>query len=155
MRKYLIIAVVLSVFSACETYSEEQKAAYNEEIEKFVKERNLKTEVTDTGLHYVKVKEGEGRFIKMTDKIIIKYQGFLTDSTKFIDAIDTFNVKGTILGWREGLTFFKKNGVGMFVIPPQLGYSANALVENEENGVLADIPENSILVYSFEILDVK
>lgn len=156
---YSLFFIVFVLFS-CKTYSEEEKEAFNEEVETYVKENNLKTVKTETGLHYHIEVEGEGRAIRPTDQFILSYKGYLADSTLFCQDTDTFKLheeeasKRVILGWREGLSFFKKGGKGFLVIPPHLGYL------NKEINVKCDetdatvIPENSILIYEVEVLDV-
>lgn len=148
--KYLsFLFLFLMLTTSCETYTEEQKASFNEEVETYVKERNIDSKVTDTGLHYAIEEVGSGRMIKITDKVSVIYTGYLTDGTVFDSTGQeprTFKLKETILGWREGFSFFKKGGKGMLIVPPQLGYG-----DNKKSG----IPENSILIFKFHIVDVN
>ncbi|MCB0478888.1 MAG: FKBP-type peptidyl-prolyl cis-trans isomerase [Crocinitomicaceae bacterium] len=156
----LLLLLTTLAHNSCQTYSEEQKEAFSEEVEEYVQSHHLKTEQTETGLHYHIEVEGEGRTIKPTDRFILSYRGMLKDSTIFCQDTDTFKLheedanKRVILGWREGLSFFKKGGKGFLVIPPHLGYL------NKEINVKCDetdatvIPGNSILIYEVEVLDV-
>lgn len=157
-----LLSLLLTTFahSSCETYSEEQKEAFNEEVDAFVEEHHLETTKTETGLHYHIDVEGEGRTIKPTDKFILSYRGMLADSTLFCQDTDTFKLheeeasKRVILGWREGLSFFKKGGKGFLIIPPHLGYSNKDINVKCDETEATEIPANSILIYEVEVLDV-
>ena len=151
MKYFLIALTGIFIFNSCKTYTEEEKEAFNGEVDQLVKKWGLKTEVTDTGLHYKIEKEGVGHNIKPTDKFALKFKGLLPDSTVFIEKTDTFKLhepnvaKRVILGWREGLTYFNKGSKGVLIIPPHLGYAEKAI---------GKIPANSILIYEVEILDI-
>lgn len=160
--KTLIISCLSAVFilNSCQTYSEEEKEAFNKEVDAFVKENNLKTERTDTGLHYAVLEKGRGRPIKPTDRFILSYRGLLSDSTIFCQDTDTFKLheeqagKRVIMGWREGLTFFNKGSKGFLVVPPHLGYSDKDINVKCDETEATDIPANSILIYEIEVLEV-
>lgn len=158
--KPLALALTFLSITSCDTYSEEQKEEFSKDVEEFVKERGLSTKSTDTGLHYKIEQKGEGRNIKPTDKFILSYRGLLKDSTVFCQDTDTFKLheaevnKRVILGWREGLTFFNKGSKGYLIVPPHLGYFDKEINVKCDETEATLIPENSILIYEVEVLDV-
>lgn len=149
MRFGLVLIFIGAFISSCTTYTDEEKIVFNKEVEAYIEKNKLETQSTETGLHYIVEREGEGRYIKLTDIVHVKYKAYLLDGTVFDSTgteIRSFKLKNTILGWREGFTFFKKGGKGKLIVPPQVGYG-----EKEQ----AKIPKNSILIYDFEVVDVK
>ncbi|MCP4377869.1 MAG: FKBP-type peptidyl-prolyl cis-trans isomerase [bacterium] len=110
--------------------------------------------ITDTGLKYEDLVEGEGEPAKANQKVSVHYTGWLTDGTKFDSSLDrndpfSFPLGGgrVIRGWDEGVQGMKVGGKRKLTIPPQLGYgSAGA------GGV---IPPNATLVFEVELLEIR
>lgn len=97
---------------------------------------------------------GTGAEAKEGSSITVKYTGMLDDGTVF-DSTDkhggepaTFTLaKGSLIeGWVQGIPGMKVGGKRKLVIPPDLGYGAQA------NG---SIPANSTLTFEIELIDVK
>lgn len=97
---------------------------------------------------------GTGAEAKEGSTITVKYTGTLTDGTVF-DSTDrhggqpaTFKLaKGSLIdGWVQGIPGMKVGGKRRLVIPPSLGYGAQAM---------GSIPANSTLVFDIELMDVK
>ena len=103
--------------------------------------------VTESGLQYTILNEGEGQKITAADTVIVNYKGTFTDGKEF-DANDSteFPVNRVISGWTEGLQLLGKGGKAMFYIPSELGYGPRG---NQS------IPGYSTLVFEVEVLDVK
>jgi len=109
--------------------------------------------ITDTGLKYEDLLEGEGKVAEANQKVSVHYTGWLTDGTKFDSSLDrndpfSFPLGGgrVIRGWDEGVQGMKVGGKRKLTIPPQLGYgSAGA------GGV---IPPNATLVFEVELLEI-
>ena len=85
--------------------------------------------------------------------VSVNYLGTLTDGTKFDSSYDRnqpfefrLGAGEVIKGWDEGVAGMKVGGKRKLVIPPDLGYGAQA------NG---KIPANSTLVFEVELLAVK
>jgi FKBP-type peptidyl-prolyl cis-trans isomerase len=85
--------------------------------------------------------------------VSVNYTGTLTDGTKFDSSYDRNQpfefVLGSgqvIKGWDEGVAGMKVGGKRKLVIPPSLGYGAQAQ---------GSIPANSTLVFEVELLSVK
>ncbi len=106
-----------------------------------------KLESTDTVV-------GTGAEAKEGSSITVKYTGTLADGTVF-DSTDkqggtpaTFTLaKGQLIdGWVQGIPGMKVGGKRHLVIPPSLGYGAQA------NG---SIPANSTLIFDIELVAVN
>ncbi|MGI5483706.1 FKBP-type peptidyl-prolyl cis-trans isomerase [Streptomyces lavendofoliae] len=97
------------------------------------------------------VLEGDGQVVKPTDKLLLQYKGVLWDGGKEFDAsykrsqLAEFPLQSLIKGWQQGLAGKKVGSRVMLVVPPELGYGAQAS---------GDIPANSTLVFSLDILAV-
>lgn len=96
---------------------------------------------------------GTGATAEAGDTVTVDYIGQLPDGTIF-DASQnrgqpfTFQL-GTgmvIRGWDEGLVGMKEGGVRTLVIPPNMGYGAQA------NG---PIPANSTLIFQVKLISVQ
>ena len=51
-----------------------------------------------------------------------------------------------IQGWQEGIPLFSEGGIGKLLIPSALGYG---------NRSVGNIPENSVLIFDVELMDVN
>ncbi|ORT59987.1 FKBP-type peptidyl-prolyl cis-trans isomerase [Streptomyces sp. CB03238] len=97
------------------------------------------------------VLEGDGPAVKPTDKLLLQYKGVLWDGGKEFDSsykggeLAQFPLQNLIKGWQQGLAGKKVGSRVMLVVPPELGYGAQAS---------GDIPANSTLVFSLDILAV-
>ncbi|QGV81503.1 FKBP-type peptidyl-prolyl cis-trans isomerase [Streptomyces ficellus] len=97
------------------------------------------------------VLEGDGPVVKPTDKLLLQYKGVLWEGGKEFDSsyksgqLAEFPLQSLIKGWQQGLAGKKAGSRVMLVVPPELGYGAQAS---------GDIPANSTLVFSLDILAV-
>jgi FKBP-type peptidyl-prolyl cis-trans isomerase FkpA len=144
---------------------EEQMAAqqkYQEELEKsaaparelldnWIKEKGIKTQKTESGIHYVIEKKGTG-VINKGDEVEVHYRGTLLDGSQFdasYDRNETFKVPigmGRVIpGWDEGIPLFGNGGKGKIYIPSHLAYGPR------EAG---PIPPNSPLIFEVEVVSV-
>ena len=93
--------------------------------------------------------EGDGEKLDSNSYAVVKYTGWLLDGKQFDSSWDrnsTFDVNmqgGVIEGWLEGLKGQKVGSEVLLVVPPSLGYGAQAQGE---------IPANSTLVFVVDIL---
>lgn len=140
---------ILFVFSACNTYSEADKQNFDQQIQKFIAKGSDKYEKSESGLYYHIEKEGEGDYIKFTDRVTFKYEGKFLSGEPFDHRYRrtpiTFEVPQLIEGWKEAFMYLKKGGKAKIILPPYLGYGDHQL---------DDIPANSILFFTVEIVDV-
>ena len=107
--------------------------------------------VTDTGLQYKVLKEGDGEKPKPTDTVKVHYVGKLLDGTTFDSSYErgepaTFQLNQVISGWTEGLQLMKEGAKYKFWIPPQLGYGARGS---------RNIPPQATLVFEVELIEVN
>jgi FKBP-type peptidyl-prolyl cis-trans isomerase FkpA len=109
--------------------------------------------MTDTGLKYEDMVEGEGEPAQASQQVSVHYTGWLTDGTKFDSSLDrndpfSFPLGGgrVIRGWDEGVQGMKVGGKRKLTIPPQLGYGAA--------GAGGVIPPNATLVFEVELLEI-
>lgn len=136
-------------------FEERSQAAGRENIEKgekFMKEisNNKSVYTTKSGLKYRKIKEGNGKKPKATDRVKVHYTGKLIDGTTFDSSVDrgqpiTFALNEVIPGWTEGLQLMDEGSKYMLYIPYNLAYGENPAGE---------IPPGSTLIFEVELLQI-
>lgn len=107
--------------------------------------------VTDSGLQYEVLVEGNGKIPARTDTVRVHYTGSLTDGTVFDSSVTRgqpaeFPVTGVIAGWVEALQLMPVGSKWRLTIPHNLAYG--------ERGAGASIPPFSTLVFEVELLDI-
>ena len=152
----------------------EQEAKMQEAKEKesvlldaYLKENNITTAPTSSGLYYIEIQKGTGPKAEAGKTVSVHYKGMLLDGTVFDTSIEEaakeanvynpqrpyapFEFKlGTgqvIPGWDEGLSYMNAGGKAKLIIPSHLAYA--------ERGAGAVIPPHSPLVFEVELLEVK
>jgi len=147
MRTLLCLLLIL-ILGACSTYSDEDLKGFDKTIREWIRQQNIQYKSTDSGLYYYFENKGQGQKIKYTDSVTVQFKGTLLDSTIFeIEKVPlTFAVNEVIIAWKEVLLMSKRNAKIKIIVPPQLGYG---------NHKLDKIPQNSILLYEIEIIDIK
>jgi len=129
-------------------------SAKNLEAGKAFLEANRKKEgvkVTDSGLQYRVIEEGEGKTPGPENRVSVHYRGTLIDGTPFDSSYDrgqpaTFPVGGVIAGWTEALQLMKEGAKYELVIPSELAYG--------ERGAGQEIGPNATLVFEVELLSI-
>ncbi len=121
--------------------------------EKFLAENAKKpgVKVTDSGLQYEVLKQGDGPRPKATDKVTVHYRGTLLDGTEFDSSYSrgqpaTFPLNGVIKGWTEGVQLMNVGSKYRFYIPAELAYG--------ERGAGNRIEPNSTLIFDVELLGI-
>lgn len=109
---------------------------------------------TASGLQYQDLTIGAGQEAKTGDTVSVHYVGYLDDGTKFDSSRDrnepfevTIGAGGVIAGWDEGLVGIRVGGTRKLIIPPELGYGAQAVGDV--------IPANATLTFEIELLEIK
>ena len=107
--------------------------------------------VTESGLQYESLREGEGTGPGETDRVTIHYKGTLIDGTQFDSSYDggtpaTFGVNGVIPGFSEGLKLMNVGSHYRFTIPSDIGYGTS--------GSGQVIGPNATLIFEVEMLEI-
>jgi len=106
--------------------------------------------VTESGLQYEPISEGDGPMPVDTSTVTVHYHGTLIDGTVFDSTKDgepaTFKLNQVIRGWTEGLQLMSVGSKYRFYIPSELGYGPRPRS--------ASIPPNAVLIFDVELLSV-
>lgn len=108
--------------------------------------------VTESGLQYEVISEGEGAKPAATDTVTVHYSGTLIDGTEFDSSYSrgeptSFPLNRVIPGWTEGLQLMNEGSTYRFYIPSNLAYGPR------QQGPL--ILPNSALIFDVELLDIE
>jgi FKBP-type peptidyl-prolyl cis-trans isomerase FkpA len=145
MFRLLVFCLVLVSFTACK--KDEKTLEENiAEINEYIADNNL-TDVqkTESGLHYIVTKEGDGYYPDINSTVNVSYKGYLTDNSIFDQNPNSeFPLKNVIEGWQEGIPKFSRGGGGILLIPSTLGYGASAT---------GSIPANSVLIFEVDLIN--
>lgn len=113
-----------------------------------VKAKNPNVKVTESGLMYEIIDEGDMavRATQDADQVQVNYRGTLKDGTEF-DKGDSIKIalNRVVKGWTEGMKLVGKGGKITLWVPADLGYGARGQ---------GQIQPNSVLVFDIDLLDV-
>jgi FKBP-type peptidyl-prolyl cis-trans isomerase FkpA len=138
-----------------------QKPLDDQMLQDYLTKNNIKATKTASGLYYVVSKEGTGETAKAGQDVTMKYIGKTLEGKQFDANMDenyqllagktpfSFQLgQGQVIkGWDEGLQLLKKGSKATIYIPSGLAYGSQAMGP--------DLPANSILVFTVEMMDVK
>lgn len=144
-----LLFVTLCIFSCQKKKMEEQAKKDETAITTYIAQHDLKAIAASDGLYYTMDKIGTGASPSSTSQVRVAYKGYLTNGTVF-DQSDSvtgviFSLQEVITGWTKGIPYFKEGGKGKLLIPSALGYGTKGS---------AGIPENSVLIFEINLLDV-
>lgn len=141
--------VVQEYFTNLQAKAGEMNAkAGKEYLANNAKEEGVK--VTESGLQYLVVKEGNGKKPGPNDVVTVHYTGRLIDGTVFDSSVErgepaSFAVGQVIPGWVEGLQLMSEGSAYRLFIPSELAYG--------EHGT-GPIQPNSTLIFDVQLLKV-
>ena len=108
------------------------------------------------GLQYIDIKVGTGPVAQQGSTVSVEYTGWLASNSKKFDSsydhggqpfqVTPLGQAQVIKGWNEGLVGMKAGGTRRLIIPPSLGYGAQA------NG---PIPPNATLIFDVTAITVQ
>jgi FKBP-type peptidyl-prolyl cis-trans isomerase len=108
--------------------------------------------VTESGLQYRVLREGDGDMPDASDTVEVHYKGTFIDGKQFDSSYDRgqtieFPLNGVIAGWTEGVQLMKEGAQFEFVIPSDLAYG--------ERGAGGVIPGGATLIFVVELVSIK
>ena len=132
------------------TQTEENKSRGADYLKSHAEKEGV--QVTESGLQYIVITEGDGVKPKPTDEVTVHYRGTLIDGSEFDssysrNAPTSFGVSQVIPGWTEGLQLMSIGSKFLFVIPYELGYG--------ERGAGGSIGPYETLIFEVELLEIK
>ncbi len=135
-----------------EAEAEAALAEFKNEQFTFLDENGQKdgVKVTESGLQYRVITEGEGKAPTATSDVTVHYEGKLTTGNVFDSSYSrgtpaSFPLNRVIAGWTEGLQLMKEGSKFEFFIPHHIGYG--------ENGSRS-IPPFATLIFTVELISV-
>ena len=127
---------------------EEERVKRQQEFEKMPKDKIRKT---SSGLEFIEVQEGTGRFPERGQKVQVRYKGWLLNGSMFDSSEEgtyefPVGYDRVIAGWDEGVAGMKVGGKRRLIIPSRLGYGAQ--------GKGRAVPPNSTLIFDVELVKI-
>jgi FKBP-type peptidyl-prolyl cis-trans isomerase FkpA len=121
---------------------------------KFLEENAKKegVQITESGIQYIVVTEGEGEKPNATDTVTVHYKGTFLNGESFDSSYErnkpaVFPLNRVISGWTEGVQLMSVGSKYLFTIPSDLAYGPN--------GNPPRIPGNSVLQFEIELLEIQ
>ncbi len=109
-------------------------------------------QITDTGLAYTIIREGDGPAPQEGDMVSVHYTGRLSDGRVFDSSRERgepvqfrMGSEQLLPGWEEGISLLREGARATFVIPPQLAYGDMGF---------GPVPENETLTFEVELLSI-
>jgi len=112
----------------------------------------------DNGIKIQDLRLGEGETCTDDSTVVVRYQGTLEDGTVFDttrggDPAGPWSLKQLIRGWSDGMRGMAVGGVRRIVIPPDVGYGDDDLVDPDTGEVV--IPAGSTLIFTIELIELR
>ncbi len=108
--------------------------------------------VTESGLQYRVIEEGDGERPSASDQVQVHYRGTLVSGEEFDSSYArgepaSFPLNRVISGWTEGVQLMSVGSTYEFFIPSELGYG-----DNPPPG--SSITPGAVLIFEIELLDI-
>ncbi len=149
MKKHIIFLLSIILLTSCINDTESFKPQTEEDIIKYIEANDLNANRSNTGLYYVISKEGSGARPNNNSNVTVAYKGYFLDGKTFDESNSdgiSFGLNQVILGWTEGITYFKEGGEGKLLVPYNLGYGLNGR---------PGIPGGAVLIFDIKLISVN
>ncbi len=108
--------------------------------------------VTESGLQFLSMVDGEGAVPTEKDYVTVHYTGTKLDGSVFDSSVErneevTFPLGQVIEGWKEGLLLMKEGGKAKFTLPPDLAYGETGTGDGA-------IGPNEAITFEVELIEV-
>ena len=125
-----------------------EKNKYNEGVRVFSRSQ----------IQYKVIQEGNGKIPDFDDAVVVHYNGYFIDGTKFDSSYDrgepaTFMLNQVIQGWQETLQKMPVGSKWKVFIPENLGYGIAGVYKDAQKGEYI-IPPSSTLIFEIELLSI-
>jgi FKBP-type peptidyl-prolyl cis-trans isomerase len=138
-----------------QAHAEKQISVDDANLQKYIKDNNLKPEKTASGLYYIITQKGSGPTPKPGQMVAVQYNGTTLDGKEFDSSAKhggtpyEFPIgQGQVIqGWDEGIALLNKGSKAILLVPSTLAYG--------QQGAGADIPADASLRFDVELVDVK
>ncbi len=150
--KYTLVALFSMLLLSCSLEDPkvpDYRTKNDQAINTYLEANDLTAVKSNTGLYYIIDEPGTGDQPTYTSNVTVAYKGYFLDGTVFDESEAegvSFNLQQVILGWTEGITYFKEGGSGILLVPAHLGYGSY-----KYNG----IPGGSVLVFEIKLISVN
>ena len=150
-RIFIALFLVVGVISACKKELSPEKQAEKDDkiISEFISKNSILATKHSSGVYYQIISEGSGARPTLSNEVVVTYKGALLNGNVFDESKSavTFPLNGLIVGWQIGIPLVKKGGSIRLIVPSGLAYG------NSSPG--AGIPENAVLDFTIDLIDVK
>jgi FKBP-type peptidyl-prolyl cis-trans isomerase FkpA len=125
----------------------------SDDIDAYIRRRDLNMQKSGTGLRYMIIKEGDGEHPKHGNEVKVHYKVSLLDGTLCYNSEgnepEVFVVEKDHVesGLHEGIKLMKKGGKAKFILPSHL---AHGLAGDQDK-----IPPLASVIYDIELIDIK
>jgi FKBP-type peptidyl-prolyl cis-trans isomerase FklB len=108
-------------------------------------------DTTASGLQMEVLEEGQGKSPRLSDTVVVHYEGTLLDGTVFDSSLARnepaeFGLQQVIPGWTEGLQRMKVGGKARLFVPSRLAYGPAGR---------GNIPPSALLIFEVQLLSIK
>jgi FKBP-type peptidyl-prolyl cis-trans isomerase len=154
LRSWLMVLGLGLVATACIDPIETEPCT---PVDYSVAEMRGDTVVTTTGLRWLEGAPGTGPELQWCQMTAVHYDAYLLDGTligssrDLLPLIFTPGFSGLIDGFEQGVVGVRAGGSRRLIIPPELGYGASGLQDNQGEVI---IPPNSTLVYDINVIEI-
>lgn len=150
--KYTLVALFSMLLLSCSLEDPkvpDYRMKNDQAINTYLEANDLTAVKSSSGLYYIIDEPGTGDQPTYTSNVTVAYKGYFLNGTVFDESEAegvSFNLQKVILGWTEGITYFKEGGSGILLVPAHLGYGSY-----KYNG----IPGGSVLVFEVKLISVN